>query len=254
MKKTAQILFIFISINCFNSCNSGNKSNTKINEDLQKIHPNDEIVYDIDGNKYKTIKIGNNIWFASNLKATRFSNGDKIPNIKEDKSWKKENGPAYCIFNNELKNYYFGCLYNLYTIIDKRNVCPKGWHVATNHDWGLWSEEKGYATSFNLKDKFFDNKILGWRRIDDDRDYYGQGDFNKDPKYNSFFLETTFDDGGSAIYWTSTTYIDENYETENPKDSIIRGNIRASGELGEYGWGYRNDGFPCRCVKDSIKT
>lgn len=254
MKKTAQILFIFISINCFNSCNSGNKSNTKINEELQKIQPNDEIVTDIDGNKYETIKIGNNIWFASNLKATRFSNGDKIPNIKEDETWKKNNGPAYCFFNNDIKNYDFGCLYNLYTVIDKKNICPKGWHVASNEDWGIWSEEKGNLTSFNLKDKLFNNKILGWRRIQDDVDYFVEGNINKNPNFNSFELETKFNNGGSAIYWTSSIYFDENYDTKNPTDSIIRGINRLSDGGGEYGWGYRNDGFPCRCVKDSIKN
>lgn len=237
---------------CIQSCNSGNNSSKSNQNELLEIQPNQEIVIDIDGNRYETIKIGNSIWFASNLKTTRFSNGDKITNIKDDENWKKNDGPAYCIFNNDMKNYDFGCLYNLYTIIDKRNICPKGWHVATGDDWYKWNDEKGNATYFDLKDKLFNNKILGWRRIQDDVDYYVEGDLNKDPNYNSFFLETRFDDGGSAIYWTSDKYNDENYDTENPKDSAIRGNIHASGGLGEYGWGYRNDGFPCRCVKDSL--
>ena len=254
MRKKQQILLIFTTIICIYSCNSVNNSNKTVEDELLKIQSNEEIVTDIDGNKYETIKIGNNIWFASNLKATRFSNGDKIPNIKEDETWKKNNGPAYCFFNNDIKNYDFGCLYNLYTVIDKRNICPKGWHVASNEDWGIWSEEKGNSTYFNLKDKLFNNKILGWRRIQDDVDYFVEGQINKNPNFNSFELETKFNDGGSAIYWTSSKYFDENYDTENPTDSIIRGINRLSDGGGEYGWGYRNDGFPCRCVKDSIKN
>ena len=252
MAKTQQLLFIFTTIICSYSFNSDNNSNKTIQDELLEIQPNEEIVTDIDGNKYETIKIGNNIWFASNLKATRFSNGDKIPNIKEDETWKKNNGPAYCVFNNDMKNYDFGCLYNLYTVIDKRNVCPRGWHVSSIGEWYKWNEGKGNSTSFNLKDKLFNNKILGWRRIQDDVDYYEEGQLNRDPNYNSFFLETDFKDGGSAIYWSSDKYFDENYDTESPKDSIIRGKIYSSGELGEYGWGYRKDGFPCRCVKDSL--
>jgi uncharacterized protein (TIGR02145 family) len=243
MKKTAQILFIFISINCFNSCNSGNKSNTKINEELQKIQPNDEIVTDINGNKYKTIKIGNNIWFASNLKATKFSNGDPIPNLLKDSEWKKTNGPAYCLFNNSIDNLEYGCLYNLAAIIDKRNVCPQGWHLPTKEET-IWNNQ--FNTKKILNHRFFNNKVLGWRRVYDDVD-------EKD-EFSTFWLETEFEDGGGCHYWLGDSYMDDNYDTEDPDDKILRGYEMESNSGGEYYWGNKYDGFPCRCVKDSIKN
>ena len=252
MAKIQQFLFIFIILIYICSCSSGGNSQNNVEDELLEIQTNEEIVTDIDGNKYKTIKIGKNIWFASNLKATRFSNGDKVPNIKEDEAWKKNNGPAYCIFNNDMKNYDFGCLYNLYTIIDNRNICPSGWHVASHDEWNNRDKRTGNSITFNLKDKLFNNKILGWRRIGDDVNYYVEGLLNTDPDYNSFFLEIDFNDGGSAIYWTSDRYFEENNNTQNHKNSIIRGNVYASSSLGEYGWGYPKDGFPCRCVKDSF--
>ena len=247
MTRTVKLLFIFISIICFYSCNSNTNSNEEIESEFLEIQPYDEVVTDIDGNKYETIKIGNNIWFASNLKVTRFSNGDKIPNIKEDEAWKKNIGPSYCVFNNDMKNFDFGFLYDFYAIIDKRNICPTGWHVPSFDEWGHNS------TSFNPNDKLFNNKILGWRRISDDVDYFVNGDLNKDPNFNSFQDETRFEGEGSAIYWTSDQFFDADYSTENPIDSAVVGQTYITGNFGEYGFGYRKDGYLCRCIKNSIK-
>ena len=44
-------------------------------------------VKDIDGNIYTTIKIKDQLWFESNLKTTRFINGDKILKTKKASKW-----------------------------------------------------------------------------------------------------------------------------------------------------------------------
>jgi hypothetical protein len=75
-------------------------------------------ISDIDGNIYKTIKIGDQEWMAENLKTTRFNDGSAIPLVTEDAMWIRQNTPGYCwYYNNEavFKNIYGG-YYNWYAV------------------------------------------------------------------------------------------------------------------------------------------
>lgn len=58
-------------------------------------------VIDIDGNIYKVVKIGTQAWMTSNLKTTRYNNGEIIPKIIENSVWDNLTTGAYCSFNNE---------------------------------------------------------------------------------------------------------------------------------------------------------
>lgn len=92
------------------------------------------VVKDIDGNVYKWIGIGPQVWMSENLKVTHFNNGDIIP-IAPDSIDNIGDG-YYCNYNNDtLIGKIYGRLYNWSVIIDSRNICPVGWHVPTNDDW-----------------------------------------------------------------------------------------------------------------------
>jgi uncharacterized protein (TIGR02145 family) len=93
-------------------------------------------VTDIDGNIYKTIKIGMQEWMAENLKTTIFNDGTAIPLVTDDNKWTQMNTAAYCwYFNSEsdFKNIYGG-YYNWYAV-NTGKLCPSGWHVPTEDDW-----------------------------------------------------------------------------------------------------------------------
>lgn len=87
---------------------------------------------DVDGNVYRTVKIGNQIWMAENLKVTHFNNGNPIKQIDSNDAWKNATTSAYCFYNNDKKNgEIYGPIYNWYTVNDVRRLAPKGWHIPT---------------------------------------------------------------------------------------------------------------------------
>ena len=84
-------------------------------------------VTDIDGNVYKTVKIGNQWWMAENLKVTHYSNGDSIPNVSDGKEWSSLSSGAYSHLENDINNTsIYGLYYNWFSAVDERGVCPEG--------------------------------------------------------------------------------------------------------------------------------
>ncbi len=95
-------------------------------------------VNDIDGNTYKTIGIGSQIWMAENLKTTKYTNGDSLGTtapLTLDISG--EGTPKYqWIYDGDENNVTtYGRLYTWYAVADSRNVCPTGWHVPNRAEW-----------------------------------------------------------------------------------------------------------------------
>ena len=95
-----------------------------------------QLVTDIDGNTYHTVSIGNQVWLKENLRVTRYNNGDVIPNVTEDLQWSSLTTGAWCYYDNDdQNNAVYGKLYNGFTVMDKRNICPKGWHIPSDDEW-----------------------------------------------------------------------------------------------------------------------
>lgn len=93
-------------------------------------------VTDIEGNTYKTIRIGDQVWMAENLKSAAFSDGAVITDISDDSEWSELTEPGLCWYNNDAvtnKDTY-GALYNFYSVISGK-LCPDGWHVPSRDEW-----------------------------------------------------------------------------------------------------------------------
>jgi len=109
-----------------------NSSGTTYGQEFQFITP----VTDIEGNLYKTVKIGNQVWMAENLKTTKYNNEAVIPNVTESSEWIGLTADAYCWAQNNETTYkpLYGALYNWYAVATG-NLCPTGWHVPTNAEF-----------------------------------------------------------------------------------------------------------------------
>lgn len=108
-------------------------------------------IKDIDGNVYKTVVIGNQVWMAENLKTSRYNDGVKIPNVPDPVQWNNlltisypppgheltyEIIGAFCWFDNDSSAYNndYGKLYN-FGVAESVKICPEGWHVPTSQEW-----------------------------------------------------------------------------------------------------------------------
>lgn len=102
---------------------------------------------DVDGNEYRTVKIGDQIWMAENLRVTSFPDGSKIPFYSNDNEWKgvgdtdEKVNAGYCWYNDDasLKESYGA----LYSYAGALHACPEGWHLPTEEDWTRLELELG---------------------------------------------------------------------------------------------------------------
>jgi uncharacterized protein (TIGR02145 family) len=121
-------------------------------------------VTDVEGNVYPTVLMSNGQeWMAQNLRTTKFSSVDPIPQIQSAPQWSAATGSAFSRthklgFRYPLNFYYdtlYGPVYNYQAAIDPKGICPTGWRVPTDEDWKKLEKHLGLA------DELLNN--TGWR-------------------------------------------------------------------------------------------
>ncbi len=120
----------------FNSCKNDDPDPRASDEILFNPSLTYGNVSDIEGNTYKTIEVGDQVWMAENLRVTQYNDGTAIPNVEDELNWKNTTSPAYSWYENKEGTYAipYGALYNWYTI-NTGELCPVGWHIPSVEEW-----------------------------------------------------------------------------------------------------------------------
>jgi len=182
MKKLFYFLSIAIAL-VFTSCNK-----------------EPEVIKDIDGNVYTTVKIGNLEWMVENLKVTHYNDGTPINYSVTSEDWMASDSlsqGAWCVYDFEgsadeakTANSFVsnGVLYNFHAVKSGK-LAPEGWRVATIEDWLLLQAFCIY-NKWNYDESHLGNKIA--KALAD----------------NQYWIDNT--DGHSGDIGSKESYVDKN--------------------------------------------
>ncbi|MBN1482118.1 hypothetical protein EH223_07660 [candidate division KSB1 bacterium] len=205
---------------------------------------------DIDGNVYKTVKIGDQIWMAENLKVTKYRNGDPIPKVIDHIEWSNLSSGAFCVYDNN-DNYkdIYGYLYNWFAVNDKHKIAPEEWHVPTDEEWkqlemhlGMSSIEAEVVTGGRGTDEGGKLKETGteqWKYPN--LGATNETGFSARPSGIRFDNGSFYGMNSYAGFWTST-------KADNEK--ACRRNLTNMTSGVHRSIGTQSDGFSVRCIKD----
>ena len=181
-----------------------------------------------DGYDYSVAGIGDQCWFAENLRAESYADGSALD-------------PAqYAAFNNAPANIdSYGLLYKGSAITDPRNLCPTDWHISTLPEWQLLEAHataNGHAGSEAAALK----STSGWSTTGNGSDAFGfnatPGGFHYNPihpYWGEFAHSLT-----SGYWWTSTPHSTGRSYAWTIQDIVISPDYPHS------------NGLSVRCVKD----
>jgi uncharacterized protein (TIGR02145 family) len=199
------------------------------------------IVSDVDGNSYNTIQIGAQCWTRSNLKVSKYRNGDSIPTGLSDSAWQYTTSGAYSIYdNNPVNDSLYGKLYNHYAVMDTRGLCPTGWHVPTDGEWTTLESFLGGSSVAGgaLKSTTTQPTPGGWNSPNN-RATNSSG-FSAGPGGHRGFGGDFFDLGNFGYWWSSSLSGTNAWpRLLNYMDGSIYRNFN-----------YRSAGFSVRCLRD----
>jgi len=188
-----------------------------------------------DGKVYKTVAIGEQIWFAENLNA--------MHTAENGKSWCYDDDPANCDKYGRL--YDWATAMNLpsdcndrscadYVQPKHRGICPDGFHIPNDDDWNILMETVGGSSTAGEKLRV----KSGW--ADSFSCNYGTDDYGFSALQSGFRTYDRGYDSSGSWWWSSNSNF---YNAScwkiyiNPK-SINRGMHD------------KNSGFSVRCVQD----
>ena len=88
------------------------------------------------GYDYETVQIGEQCWFAENLRAENYRNGESIVEATNNSEWVGTSEGAFSVYQDDV-------YYNGFSSIDERGVCPQGWNSGSDDAWIALAEAVG---------------------------------------------------------------------------------------------------------------
>jgi uncharacterized protein (TIGR02145 family) len=107
--------------------------------------PPDTVATDSDGNIYHFITIGKQVWLKENLRTTKYADGSPVGTTSPATiDISSEATPKYEWPSNgdESLASVYGRLYTGFAI-EASQLCPTGWHIPTDDEWGILIDNLG---------------------------------------------------------------------------------------------------------------
>ena len=261
------VAFSFAAL-CFTSCDrnggeegGGGSGNQDYPSTAQVIR---NAVKDIDGNKYDAVKIGDQVWMASNLRTTRYADGTSIPlgtTLIEETPYRHAPGLGQTNEENMANVPTYGYLYNWAAVMHNESssnanpsrvqgICPNGWHVPSDAEWAQLtnyvSRQDEYCCRYESK------KIAkalasttGWVDAEDVCKVGCDQSSNNATGFSAFPAGIHNDGFGGfgkyADFWSSTEHFDDfagMWDLEYDEAVVVRGS------------GQTSIGYSVRCLRD----
>ena len=192
-------------------------------------------VQDIDGNIYKTVKIGHQVWMAENLRTTKYNDGTSINLITDFQAWGKATTGAYSWYMNNIDNKpTYGGLYNM-KAAESKKICPKGWHVPVIEEWDAFVTALGSNPGSKIKEVGTKNWLKNTSNVTN------ESGFNALPAGYRNANGQFYNAGSTTCWWSTTAHDAKNY--------LYRGVSDYSSLIWKYP--YPGEfGLSIRCVRD----
>ncbi|MBN2484893.1 MAG: fibrobacter succinogenes major paralogous domain-containing protein [Bacteroidales bacterium] len=112
-------------------------------------------LYDVDGNNYNTVLIGDQFWMADDLKVKKLKNATPITNASNNNQWANLGVSAYCQNSDGTR-----ILYN-WLAVSSGNLCPSGWHIPSEAEFQTLLDFLGGAEG--AKSKLLNGGTSGYK-------------------------------------------------------------------------------------------
>ena len=91
-------------------------------------------------------------WTTKNLDVSTYRNGEAIPQVQAYKEWDKLTTGAWCYHEHDTANgIIYGKLYNWYALNDPRGLAPKGYHIPSDAEWSILTDNLGENPGRKMK-------------------------------------------------------------------------------------------------------